>query len=152
MFKTYDLFIYSPKVSARCFGARLMLDPERVRQIVATMNRCVTTSEITVKCRLGADDRDSYEELCEFVLACKAGGCKQMIMHARKCILDGMSAAKNRSVPPLHYDGSTLCVCVLATALFPNHLPYLFLQCITFSPIFTHTHTHTLSLSLPSRF
>jgi tRNA-dihydrouridine synthase A len=115
MFKTYDLFIYSPKVSARCFGARLMLDPERVRQIVATMNRCVTTSEITVKCRLGADDRDSYEELCEFVLACKAGGCKQMIMHARKCILDGMSTAKNRSVPPLHYDGSIVCMCLFPT-------------------------------------
>eukprot|EP00614_Pseudopedinella_elastica_P024758 CAMPEP_0172645506 /NCGR_PEP_ID=MMETSP1068-20121228/239762_1 /TAXON_ID=35684 /ORGANISM="Pseudopedinella elastica, Strain CCMP716" /LENGTH=233 /DNA_ID=CAMNT_0013459743 /DNA_START=58 /DNA_END=760 /DNA_ORIENTATION=+ len=64
----------SPKVSERCFGARLMLDPERVRRIVSSMVRQASKTEVTVKCRIGADDRDSYAELCEFVLACKAGG------------------------------------------------------------------------------
>ncbi len=52
-----------------------MLDPERVRRIVYEMGRRVSRTEVTVKCRIGADERDTYPELCEFVLACKAGGC-----------------------------------------------------------------------------
>jgi tRNA-dihydrouridine synthase A len=48
-----------------------MLDPELVRKLVSEMSRQVCRTEITVKCRLGADERDSYQELCEFVEACK---------------------------------------------------------------------------------
>jgi len=96
----------SPKVSERCFGARLMLDPERVRRIVSEMGRMVTHTEVTVKCRIGADERDSYPELCEFVAAVKAGGVRRMTIHARKCHLDGMSASANRNIPPLHYEGN----------------------------------------------
>jgi tRNA-dihydrouridine synthase A len=51
--------LFSPRVQERCFGARLMLDPERVREIVYRMGRRVTTVPITVKCRIGADDKDS---------------------------------------------------------------------------------------------
>jgi tRNA-dihydrouridine synthase A len=96
----------SPKVSERCFGARLMLDPDRVRRIVSSMVRQATWTEVTVKCRIGADQRDTYEELVEFVHACKAGGARHLIVHARKCLLSGLSASQNRSVPPLHYEGA----------------------------------------------
>ena len=37
-----------------------MLDPEKVRRIVYEMGRQVCRTEVTVKCRIGADDRDSY--------------------------------------------------------------------------------------------
>jgi len=94
----------SPKVSERCFGARLMLDPQRVRRIVAEMGRQVCRTEVTVKCRLGADDRDTYPELCEFMEACKQGGVRHVVLHARKCLLNGLSAAQNRTVPPLQYE------------------------------------------------
>mmetsp|Transcript_38209 Transcript_38209/g.56090 ORF Transcript_38209/g.56090 Transcript_38209/m.56090 type:complete len:489 (-) Transcript_38209:312-1778(-) len=94
----------SPKVSSRCFGAALMLDPERVREITHQMARRATSTPITVKCRIGADDKDSYEDLVNFVSTVKQSGVNHFIVHARKCILNGLSAAKNRTVPPLKYD------------------------------------------------
>lgn len=94
----------SPKVARdRGFGARLMLDPEHVRRIVAEMTRQVARTEVTVKCRIGADDRNSYPELCYFVDGCRASGVRHFIVHARTCLLDGLSTAQNRSIPPLHY-------------------------------------------------
>ena len=38
------------------------------------------------------------------VQAVRAGGVRHLIVHARKCLLNGLNAAQNRSVPPLHYD------------------------------------------------
>ena len=66
----------------RCFGARLMLDPDKVRRIVSEMCRQVCHTEVTVKCRIGADDRDSYEELCEFV---EVRGAAMRVVNARAC-------------------------------------------------------------------
>lgn len=91
----------SPRVSRRCFGARLMLDPERVATIVQTMKRRATMTPITVKCRIGADDLDTYEDLSRFVGVVRNAGCDHFIVHARKCLLDGLSAHQNRNVPPL---------------------------------------------------
>jgi tRNA-dihydrouridine synthase len=36
-----------------------MLEPERVGRIVRAMQRRATATPVTVKCRIGADDRDS---------------------------------------------------------------------------------------------
>lgn len=36
-----------------------MLEPERVGAIVREMQRRATATPITVKCRIGADDKDS---------------------------------------------------------------------------------------------
>jgi tRNA-dihydrouridine synthase A len=52
----------SQRVSKRCFGAKLMLEPDLVREIVSSMQRKVSIP-ITVKCRIGADDKDSYAGL-----------------------------------------------------------------------------------------
>ncbi|KAF1319873.1 Trna-dihydrouridine synthase, partial [Globisporangium splendens] len=98
----------SSLVSSRCFGARLMLEPERVRDICSSMIRNVAPStnvpDITVKCRIGVDDHDSYEGLHHFITTVASSGVKHFIVHARKCILKGLSPHENRTVPPLKYD------------------------------------------------
>jgi len=94
----------SPRVSQRCFGAALMLEPELVRQITSQMVRRATSTPVTVKCRIGADHKDSYEDLVNFIATVKQSGVNKFIVHARKCHLSGLSAAKNRTIPPLKYD------------------------------------------------
>jgi tRNA-dihydrouridine synthase len=86
------------------FGAELMMEPELVRQIVYEMKRRSHKTEITVKCRIGTNKRDKWEHLVEFINACKAGGVNRVIVHSRLCILNGLSPAQNRSIPPLIYD------------------------------------------------
>lgn len=86
------------------FGAELMLEPETVRKIVHEMKRTITHTEVTVKCRLGVTNRESWEELKEFIHAVSEGGVKHVIVHARTCILSGLSPAQNRTIPPLRHD------------------------------------------------
>ena len=93
----------SEKVSKRKFGASLMLEPELVREIVYNMSRRVSCP-VTVKCRIGADNKDSYPELVEFIKAANAGGAKKFIIHSRKAFLSGLSTKQNRDVPPLKYE------------------------------------------------
>ena len=93
----------SDRVSKRCFGAKLMLQPELVRQCVYEMSR-KTIHPVTVKCRIGVDDHDSYDELTNFIKVAASGGSKKFIIHARKCLLQGLTTKQNRDVPPLHYD------------------------------------------------
>jgi len=83
------------------FGARLMLKPDLVREIVTTMQRVVDIP-VTVKCRLGVDDNDEYEFAKNFVASIPE--CDHFIIHARKCILKGLDPKANRTIPPLHYD------------------------------------------------
>lgn len=99
----------SALVSSRCFGARLMLEPERVRDICdhmiqRTQREQADAPEITVKCRIGVDDHDSYEELHHFVKTVASAGVRHFIVHARKCLLKGLSPHENRTVPPLKYN------------------------------------------------
>jgi tRNA-dihydrouridine synthase A len=95
----------SPKVAgAGCFGASLMLSPERVAHAVAAMADA-SGLPVTVKCRTGVDDADSYAQLCAFVEAVSArGGVRHVIVHARKALLNGLSPEDNRRVPPLRYE------------------------------------------------
>jgi tRNA-dihydrouridine synthase len=87
---------------AGCFGAALMLRPEVVAEGCAAMRAALGDTPVTVKCRLGADDVDSYEALCNFVgVVSAAGGVRHFIIHARKCLLKGLSPHQNRTVPPL---------------------------------------------------
>ena len=45
---------------------------------------------------------DSYEELCHFIrTVSERSGVRHFVMHARKCLLSGLSPAQNRTVPPL---------------------------------------------------
>lgn len=92
----------SDRVRAGCFGAALMLEPERVARCVAAISSAVDVP-VTVKTRLGVDDHDSYEFLADFVAASAEAGCRTFFVHARKAWLRGLSPKQNREVPPLDY-------------------------------------------------
>ncbi len=93
----------SDRVQSGRFGACLMAEPETVAASVAAMRRACGLP-VTVKTRIGIDDRDSYEELCGFVDAVASEGCTTFIIHARKAWLTGLSPKQNREIPPLDYD------------------------------------------------
>jgi tRNA-dihydrouridine synthase A len=93
----------SDRVQAGRFGACLMAEPELVAECVAAMKASVRLP-VTVKTRIGIDDRDSYEALCTFVERVEGAGCDALIVHARKAWLQGLSPKENRDIPPLRYD------------------------------------------------
>jgi tRNA-dihydrouridine synthase A len=85
------------------FGACLMIEPKRVAACVrAIVASC--SLPVTVKTRIGIDDRDSYNDLKDFVELVAESGCTTFIIHARKAWLSRLSPRKNRIVPPLCYD------------------------------------------------
>ncbi len=93
----------SGRVQNARFGACLMADPARVGACVAAM-AAATRIPVTVKCRIGIDRRDSFEDLLEFTRIVADSGCRTLIVHARKAWLAGLSPKQNREVPPLCYD------------------------------------------------
>jgi tRNA-dihydrouridine synthase A len=92
----------SPRVREGRFGACLMLEPTLVRDCVAAM-RAAVDLPVTIKCRLGVDAADSDPLLERFIAATAAGGCEIYYVHARKALLQGLTPAQNRAVPPLQY-------------------------------------------------
>jgi tRNA-dihydrouridine synthase A len=93
----------SDRVQNNRFGACLMAEPELVADAVRAMCEAVNIP-VTVKTRLGIDERDSYEELCQFIGTVAAAGCHVFILHARKALLKGLSPKENREIPPLQHD------------------------------------------------
>ena len=93
----------SPRVRSGAFGACLMAEPRTVAACVRAMREAVAVP-VTVKTRIGVDDRDSYEALADFVGTVADAGCGTFVVHARKAWLSGLSPVENRSVPPLRYD------------------------------------------------
>lgn len=93
----------SDRVQNGRFGACLMAEPALVADCVDAM-RTATKLPVTVKTRIGIDDRDSYEELVRFVGTVADAGCETFIIHARKAWLKGLSPKANREIPPLRYD------------------------------------------------
>lgn len=93
----------SPRVSSGRFGACLMLEPQLVADCIAAM-RAVVSIPVTVKCRTGVDQHDSYESLQHFIQTVAQIGCQTFIIHARKAWLSGLSPKENREIPPLQYE------------------------------------------------
>jgi len=93
----------SDRVRNGRFGACLMKEPAVVADAVAAM-RAAVDLPVTVKTRIGVDDRDSFEELLAFVDTVAAAGCRTFIIHARKAWLQGLSPKENREVPPLDHE------------------------------------------------
>ena len=93
----------SDRVRNGRFGACLMAEPEVVARCVETM-ASAGGLPVTVKTRIGIDDRDRYEDLRGFVETVAAAGCRTIIVHARKAWLSGLSPKENREIPPLRYD------------------------------------------------
>ncbi len=96
----------SDKVAgAGCFGAAMMLHPENVAACCSAMAEAAPSIPITVKCRIGVDDVDSYDSLHNFIKIVSAQSpVMHFIIHARKCLLKGLSPHQNRTVPPLRYE------------------------------------------------
>jgi len=95
----------SDRVSSGRFGACLMAEPTLVAECIAAMAEAVpATVPVTVKHRIGIDDRDSYDLLCRFVETVARAGCRVFIVHARKAWLSGLSPRENREIPPLRPD------------------------------------------------
>jgi tRNA-dihydrouridine synthase A len=93
----------SDKVQSGQFGACLMARPETVADCFRAMSE-KTDIPVTVKTRIGIDDKDSFEFLRRFVESLAMAGCRKFVVHARIAILDGLSPKENRSVPPLDYE------------------------------------------------
>lgn len=92
----------SDRVASGNFGACLMARPERVAACVAAMRAAVAVP-VTVKHRIGIDDRDAYEDMLGFVTTVAAAGCDRFTVHARMAVLGGLSPKENRTIPPLRY-------------------------------------------------
>ncbi|MEM8929609.1 MAG: tRNA dihydrouridine(20/20a) synthase DusA [Acidobacteriota bacterium] len=92
----------SDRVQKGRFGACLMAEPERVAAAVEAMRRAVDVP-VTVKHRIGIDDRDRYEDMLCFVDTVAEAGSDRFTVHARKAWLSGLSPKENRTIPPLRH-------------------------------------------------
>lgn len=93
----------SDRVRSGEFGACLMLQPNLVAECVQAMSLQLNVP-VTVKCRIGVDNQDSYEALSNFIRTVASADCKTFIIHARKAWLKGLSPKQNREIPPLNYE------------------------------------------------
>ena len=99
----------SSRVSGeRKFGAILMHDCDAACSVVSAMDSNVEHIPISVKCRIGIElDNgeifDTFDYLVEFIGKLRDRGCRKFFIHARKCVIGGLTPAQNRIVPPLDY-------------------------------------------------
>ena len=93
----------SDRVQSGDFGACLMAKPEVVARAVAAMGAAADVP-ITVKHRIAIDEQEEWPALSRFVRIVAEAGCSHFIVHARKALLQGLSAKENREVPPLRYE------------------------------------------------
>ena len=93
----------SDRVQSGQFGACLMQQPQTVAECFKAM-QAETEIPVTVKTRIGIDDKDNDEFLRRFIDVVAAAGCEKFIIHARIAILEGLSPKDNRTIPPLDYD------------------------------------------------
>lgn len=93
----------SDRVQSGKFGATLMKNASLVADCFQAMQD-VSNIPVTIKHRIGIDEQDSYQFLCDFIGTVAAAGCQTFIVHARKAWLQGLSPKQNREVPPLDYD------------------------------------------------
>ncbi len=93
----------SDRVQSGMFGAVMMKNVAITADCVAAMRDAVDLP-VTVKHRIGVDDYDSYDFLCQFVGTLSDAGCNTFVVHARKAWLKGLSPKQNREVPELNYD------------------------------------------------
>lgn len=93
----------SDRVQNGKFGACLMKDKNLVADCFKAMQDAVSIP-VSIKCRIGVDEFDSWDFFTDFIQTIADAGCKVFIIHARKAWLKGLSPKENREVPPLHYD------------------------------------------------
>ena len=92
----------SERVQKGSFGACLMQEPELVKDCIEAMQEA-TSKPITIKCRIGVNERDDIDFLNNFVNQIVNPKLKTIIVHARVAILKGLTPRQNRQIPPLKY-------------------------------------------------
>jgi len=92
----------SNRVQSGRFGVCMMKEPDHVATCISAISNTVNIP-VTVKCRIGVDEFDSFDFLSDFVGKLVDIGCITFIIHARKAWLKGLSPKENREVPPLDY-------------------------------------------------
>lgn len=93
----------SDKVQSGAFGAVLMHDPKKLQSLVKAMIESVSIP-VSVKTRIGVDEKDSFDFTVELVSSIYEAGCREITLHARKAWLNGLSPKENRTIPPLDYE------------------------------------------------
>ena len=93
----------SKKVSQGNMGACLMKESDLVKDCISAMIQ-ETSIHVSVKCRIGVDEFESYEFFKNFISTVAESGCDTFIIHARKAFLKGLDPKKNRTIPPLNYE------------------------------------------------
>ena len=93
----------SKKVSQGKMGACLMKEANLVKQCLEGM-KAETVIDVSLKCRIGVDEFDTYEFFKSFISTVIESGIKIIFIHARKAYLKGLDPKKNRTLPPLKYD------------------------------------------------
>ena len=84
-------------------GAALMQDPLLVANCVGAVRDTVDLP-LSIKTRIGVDDKDDYRFLYDFVAETSDAGCRVFIIHARKAFLQGLNPKQNRTIPPIDYE------------------------------------------------
>ena len=96
----------SDRVQKGAFGACLMREPQLVAACVKAM-QAVCSIPVTVKTRTGIVVKDAPDEysnldfLFRLVDTLVESGCQRLYLHARVAVLEGLSPAQNRDIPPL---------------------------------------------------
>ena len=93
----------SKNIKSAEYGATLFKKPA----IVAAMLKAAIQSvsiPVSIKIRIGVDHHDGYMYLAKFVENAISCGCNDIVVHARKAYLQGLSPKANRNVPPLRYE------------------------------------------------
>ena len=93
----------SKKVSQGKMGACLMKEANLVKQCLEGM-KSETSLDVSLKCRIGVDEFDTYEFFKSFISTVIESGIKIIFIHARKAYLKGLDPKRNRTLPPLKYD------------------------------------------------
>lgn len=93
----------SDRVQSGAFGACLMSEPTVVRDALRAM-AINGDIPVTLKCRTGIDQQDSFDDFLHFIDCATDSPCNTIIVHARNAWLQGLSPKENREIPPLKYD------------------------------------------------
>ena len=83
----------SDRVQQGEIGACLMGKPNLVAECISAMQAAVEIP-VTVKCRIGIDDQDSFDHFRHFIDTVSSAGCDVFYVHARAAWLQGLSPKK----------------------------------------------------------
>ena len=92
----------SERVKKGNFGLSLMSEPDLIADCIKAMKDTLNIP-VSVKCRTGYDNNDSYEELHNFIDKQVRADVDFICIHARKGWLNGLSPKENRTIPELDY-------------------------------------------------